>query len=220
MCYHVVVDLEMCRIPKSSRTKAYKWADETIQIGAVLLNDSYEIIDKFNTLVSPELGHIDGYIRRFTGIDNKDVAEAPKMAEAMKMFTDWIPDGEVEMISWSMSDAHQFRHELIGKGIENSRMVELLENWNDCQAMFSEKIENSRNYNLGEALIIADIEQEGKSHDGLCDAYNTALLFIKMETESELKLNDVFEEARKEEIEHLSSSLEGLFRALDLQLAS
>lgn len=220
MCYHVVVDLEMCKVPKSNRTRDYKWADETIQIGAVLLNDNYEIIDKFNTLVLPELGHIDGYIKNFTGIDNKDVAEAPKMAEAVKMFTDWIPEGDIEMVSWSMSDANQFRHELIGKGIENSRMEELLENWNDCQETFSEKLESDRSYNLGEALVIADIIQEGKAHDGLYDAYNTALLFVKMETEPEFKLNSIFENARNDEVEHLSSSLGDLFKGLDLQLAS
>ena len=35
MCY-IVVDLEMCRIPKRLRTKSFKWASETIQIGAVI----------------------------------------------------------------------------------------------------------------------------------------------------------------------------------------
>ena len=220
MSYHVVVDLEMCRIPKHNRTEAYRWADETIQIGAVLLNDEYEIVDQFNTFVSPEFGHIDGNIKRITGIENKDVVEAPQMSDAIRMFTDWIPDGDVEMVSWSMSDPWQFRHELEGKGIENCRMKKLLENWNDCQATFSERLENNRPYNLGEALIIADIEQKGPSHDGLWDAYNTALLFAKMETEPELKLNDIFEEARKEEVEHLSNSLADLFNALDLQLAS
>lgn len=220
MCYRVVVDLEMCGIPKNCRNSLFRWADETIQIGAVLLDENYEIVDRFNTYVSPEYGYINGKIRNLTGISNKDVVDAPKMTEALQMFTNWIPEGDVEMVSWSMSDAYQFRHELIGKQIENNRMEELLENWNDCQATFSEKLNKNRIYNLEEALIIADIEPKGSAHDGLWDAYNTALLFAKMETEPELVLNDVFEYARKEEVEHLSNTLGDLFKILDLQLAS
>ncbi|MCR4738684.1 MAG: exonuclease domain-containing protein [Lachnospiraceae bacterium] len=220
MGYYVVIDLEMCKVPKHKKTAVYSWSQETIQIGAVLLNEKFEIVDGFSTFVSPEFGYIDSEIGRLTGISNKDVLGAPEMPEALKVFTDWIPEGDVRMVSWSMSDASQLRHELTGKCIENRRMEELLEQWTDCQAVFSERLSNNRRHNLEEALIIADIRQEGELHDGLWDAFNTALLFAKLETEPELKLNDFFAEARKEEVEHLSSSLAGLFSTLDLQFAS
>lgn len=218
--YRVVVDLEMCKVPKANRTSKYRWQNETIQIGAVLLNKEYEIIDSFCTVVSPEYGYIDSFIKRFTGIMQKDVIGAPKMEEALRMFTDWIPDGDVEVVSWSNSDDAQIRHEIEGKNIENPRMTELLDNWKDCQITFSEKMGSSRPYNLTEALIAADIAPEGKEHDGLCDAYNTALLFAKMETQEVFTMNKDYEAARYGEIEHLSSSLGDLFSSLNLQFAS
>ena len=35
--FYLVIDLEMCRVPRDYRNKAYHYAYETIQIGAVLL---------------------------------------------------------------------------------------------------------------------------------------------------------------------------------------
>ena len=39
MCKYVIIDLEMCDVPKYRMTENYRWTRETIQIGAVLLNE-------------------------------------------------------------------------------------------------------------------------------------------------------------------------------------
>lgn len=51
MNQYVVVDLEMCKVPYLNRKKEFHGANETIQIGAVLLNENYEVVDEFNTYV-------------------------------------------------------------------------------------------------------------------------------------------------------------------------
>lgn len=50
----------------------------------------------------------------------------------------------------------------------------------------------SKVYKLSEALIIADLEYDENIHDALVDARNTALLFIKMKSESTLKLSPYY----------------------------
>ena len=35
-----MIDLEMCNVPRDYRSRSYKYANETIQIGAVLLDDA------------------------------------------------------------------------------------------------------------------------------------------------------------------------------------
>ena len=220
MGYHVIMDLEMCKVPKANKSKDYRWKQETIQIGAVLLNDNYEIVDQFSTYVAPEYGYVDSFINKLTGIASKDVIGAPKMAEAMKLFTDWIPAGDVEIVSWSNSDEYQIKHEMESKHISNARMEELLGNWNDCQVTFSGLVESERRYSLQDALIISDIKAEGREHDGLADAYNTALLYAKMSTEETFTFNKEYESARFHEVEHLSCTLGDMFPVLCMQLAS
>ena len=64
-----------------------------------------------------------------------------------------------------------------------------LETWEDSQQEFSNKMNANKNYNLTEALVIADIKYDEHIHDALVDARNTALLFIKMKIENELTLS-------------------------------
>lgn len=80
---YVVLDLEMCRVPKQYRNKKYKYANEIIQVGAVLLDEEYEIIGRINQYVHPEYGVIDHFISNLTGIQNNQVKHAPSLKEAL-----------------------------------------------------------------------------------------------------------------------------------------
>lgn len=216
MCNFAVVDLEMCRVPRSARNDRFRWANETIQIGAVLLNESLEVVDEFVTYVSPEYGFIDTYINKLTGIGRNDVSNAPSMEAALKAFMNWMPMG-TKVVSWSNNDELQIRHEIESKGIEISGLDDILENWIDCQKTFADKMHNQRCYRLSEALVAADINYEEGAHDGLVDAYNTALLFAKMEREEELKLNTYYSRVMAVEPENTGFSLANLFAGLELQ---
>ena len=111
---YVVVDLEMCRVPKSNRTANFKWSMELIQIGAVMLNEDYEIIDQFMTYVKPQYGRLTSYIEKLTGITHQDLVNAPTTEEGIEKFFNWIPNDSV-VIQWSESDKYQFNHERLLK---------------------------------------------------------------------------------------------------------
>lgn len=70
---------------------------------------------------------------------------------------------------------------------------------------------------MSEALVAADINYEDGAHDGLVDAYNTALLFAKMEKEEELTLNSYYQRVVTGEPENTGFTLGNLFAGLDLQ---
>ena len=211
MSQYVVVDLEMCQIPVDKRKAAgYGRTTETIQIGAVLLNEQFEIADEFNSFVKPELGFMDTRIMQLTGISSTDLIDAPFMKEALIRFIDWIP-ADAKVVSWSESDLEQIRYEALKKGISHERLESILDEWIDCQKMFMDKISVERKYKLSEALIIADIDQEGHEHNGLADAYNTAKLFAKMMTEPELKLNSYYMKAQSGEERHSGFSIADAF---------
>ena len=81
--FNLVIDLEMCKVPRDYRSNSYKYATETIQIGAVLLDDSFKRIGTLCQCVHPEHGVIDYFIENLTGIKNSQVKNAPKLEEAL-----------------------------------------------------------------------------------------------------------------------------------------
>ena len=218
MSKYVVIDLEMCKVPKGiSKIKNIK--NEIIQIGAALLDEELEITDHFSTFVKPQFGWVDTFIEKLTGIGTDNIKDAPGIEEATKALLDWMPEDAV-MVSWSMTDRKQLERELKAKGITFEELDHLYETWIDSQQMFSEKVDAYRKYTLKEALIAADICVEGREHDGLADAWNTALLFAKMQNEK-FELNPYYESAcfGKEE-ETLTVTMGELFKNLGIQMAT
>lgn len=218
MCQYAVVDLEMCKVPNGAKKGKYRWKHETIQIGAVLLNESLEIIDKFSTYVFPQFGFIDTYINKLTGISSANVCNAPNIEEALKKFVNWLPN-DIKAVSWSRNDELQIRHEIEAKDIRIEGLDVILDNWIDCQKTFGEKMDDSSKcYKLSEALVAADIIYEDGAHDGLVDAYNTALLFAKMEREPKLILNPYYQNAiSPDEEAGTGFTIGNLFAGINLQ---
>lgn len=213
----VVVDLEMCKVPSRLRTKAYHYKMETIQIGAVRISENLEIEDTFNCFVRPEYGVLDCFVENLTGIHEGDLQNALVMKEVLEAFLAWVPE-EAVVASWSYSDRDQIRKEANAKGLMDGRLEQMLNEWVDCQEQFGRKINATRQYGLQEALFAADMEMTGNAHDGLSDAYNTAQLLIRMETDPKLKLNPLYEGIRSGEHEVLSFSLGEMFEKLQIQI--
>lgn len=191
MSRYVIIDLEMCYVQHTPENAVFRNRNELIQIGAVLLDEEYEVSDTFMTLVAPQYGAIDDFIEKLTGISPAAAAKAPCTADALTAFAEWLPDDAV-IVSWSDTDKYQIMHELEFKQIQLPRMEGYLETWVDCQQTFSEKMDTAKIYKLSEALVIADIDSVDGEHDALVDARNTAKLFAKMQREPVLKLNPYY----------------------------
>ena len=157
MCYYVVVDLEMCRVPKTQRHQ-YKYKHEVIQIGAAIMDSDLNIIDTFNEYVKPEFGCLDSFISKLTGIQVDDLEKADTIQIVLNRFMAWLPQNDIVIpISWSDSDELQLRHELTEKAIPiGERFGQMLFNWIDCQPQFSRKMKMKKQYSLEEALIATD----------------------------------------------------------------
>lgn len=192
MSKYVVFDLEMCKVGKNKRTSLFYYKNELIQIGAVLLDESYEITDRFITYVMPRFGALDPEIIKLTGITREKLKGAPSTEEALARFAEWIPDDAI-LVEWSENDRSQLYHELDGKEICNDRLEDFLEEIIDCQEAFGDKMNSDRQYMLSEALIIANInDYSDGAHDALVDAVNTAKLFKKIRTETVFTLSPYY----------------------------
>ena len=216
---YLVIDLEMCKVPRDYRSKGYKYANETIQIGAVLLDEEFKRIGTLSQFVHPEQGVIDYFIENLTGIKNGQVKHAPRLQEALLHMLNWIGDREYKVYAWSGSDRAQILHEIKAKNIVDEKVASFMEEsrWVDYQDIFMKRYEMSRKMSLEEALGRADIDPEGRFHDGLNDAVNTGLLIEKLELNPDYQL--VSYEMPEKPSEHLSSSLGELFVGMELKLA-
>lgn len=177
---HIVVDLEMNNIRRRSEARKI-CTNEIIEIGASMLDENLWEIGKFQIYVKPEYNDvIVPKISKLTGITNEMVANAPTFSVAFKQFTDWclnIKD-DVIIYAWSNTDHSQVMKEIQLKQYKLSEEEhKLMEHgWTDFQNEFDIHLGFERQISLKLALDMAGIDFNGRQHDALDDARNTAKL--------------------------------------------
>ncbi|MCR5303205.1 MAG: exonuclease domain-containing protein [Lachnospiraceae bacterium] len=177
---YVVIDLEMNSVKKKSEViKELKM--ETIEIGAVMLDEELKEISSFITYVKPEYNdRISPMITNLTGITYEMVVNSPVFNDALRMFTEWClkAGDDVTVYAWSSSDYSQIYKEIKYKKYqvtEEEKKI-LSVRWSDFQKEFDSHLGFSRQLSLKMALEMAGIDFAGKEHDALDDARNTAEL--------------------------------------------
>ena len=214
---YLVIDLEMCKVPRHYRSSKYKYSQEIIQAGAVLLDEEYEVIGKINQYVRPIYGVLDHFITNMTGIHGNQLRNAPELKEVLVHMLDWIGDRDYKVYAWSNSDHMQLQHEIISKEICDSRIDSFMEadRWVDYQDVFGKRFDFSRAISLEEALISCNIDVDGHLHNGLDDAMNTAAIIRKLELDREFELY-AYNTDQEDQGETLHFCLGDLFSKLDL----
>lgn len=215
---HIVVDLEMNNIRRRSEARKI-CTNEIIEIGASMLDENLWEIGKFQIYVKPEYNDvIVPKISKLTGITNEMVANAPTFSVAFKQFTDWclnIKD-DVMIYAWSNTDHSQVMKEIQLKQYKLSEEEhKLMEHgWTDFQNEFDIHLGFERQISLKLALDMAGIDFNGRQHDALDDARNTAKLLRVFKDE------ELFDQTlRKIEEVMKSSSLENtLGNLIDLSM--
>lgn len=197
---YVIVDLEMNPVSNEYPEARKVSKLEVIQIGAVLLDEAYQEIGSFVTLVKPQYNtRIQKRYEKLTGIKTGMVESAPHFQEALDMFFGWcnsIQD-EIQIIQWSENDYLQFTREMQLKEIPVSGQREkYMKNvWLDFQAEYEQVLGLERNISLKDAIMYAGEDFHGHQHDALIDARNTAILFgiVRDEEKCERALKHVIE---------------------------
>lgn len=218
---NVVIDVEMCRVYKAYKWSSYPYSNEIIQIGAVKLNEDFDYIDQFSRFVSPRYGRIDYFITQLTDIRQQDVCKASSLSDVLVEMMKWIGDDTPTFFSWSDTDYYQIRDEIHAKRMDFENMEWLLEkeNWVDYQQTVSRKFGFDRQLKLSDALDLTDIDVEGRLHDGLADAFNTAMMIAKLEKNPGMKF--ALDQMRENRIisAPLGTTLGSLLEGLELETA-
>lgn len=177
---HIILDFEMNPVSKSQKDLRKKLTQEIIEIGAVKLDQNYNVVDRFSCLVKPQYSSdVSARITKLTGITSKDVHKSLEFYEAVKKFMIWIGDEKTRLYSWSENDFLQFKNECRAKNVPLPVQVG---RWMDFQIVFSGlmKLGNKhKRISLTEAATWYGISIDRKSvHRALYDAEITTKLVI------------------------------------------
>ena len=178
---HIFLDFEMNPIPRENREARAIVLGEIIQIGAVKLNEDYQLTDRFSLNVRPEYSPIMPHITELTGIKQSDVDDAPLLRDAIDQFTAWIlegsgqGDGKVRIYAWSNSDWRQFSGEC---KLKNIPIPKCYNRWMDFQRVYTRLMGLSRRnpLSLTNALGASSGSFTGSQHSAMVDAENSASL--------------------------------------------
>ena len=178
---YIVVDLEMNPLAKEYTEERKQCRSEIIQIGAVALDERYQEIGSFRTLVKPQYNNvIVPKIEKLTGIRTSMIQDAPVFPQAIRQFFSWCLalHDDFQIQQWSDSDRSQMMQEISLKKVVLTDPEEaIMERWHDFQHEFGEKLGLSDRLSLKNAIMYAGVDIVGYYHDALYDARNTATLF-------------------------------------------
>lgn len=164
----IVLDLEASCWDNSQRIPREE--SEIIEIGAVKLNQDYEILEEFDTFVRPTFHPaISDYCTQLTSIKQSDVQDAPEFAEAMSKFETWCGE-DVLFMSWGFYDKSQIIRECNRKRYKG-KMPQLITNHISAKHKIM-ALENLGKLSFGAVLKRFKLEFEGTPHRGIDDTRN------------------------------------------------
>lgn len=181
--YRLVIDLEM----NGMYTEEIPMG-EIIEIGAVVLNEEFEIVDKYSTYIKPNNLRISQGVQRLTNITEEKLVKAPNIKEALENLLQITPDiNNTTLYTWSDSDTNAIECELNSKNIQIKDIKRLCNNYIDIQEIFGERVGIENRLNLTKALNMIGLEFNGREHGALADAINTAQILKEIETNQDIK---------------------------------
>lgn len=152
--------------------------NETIEIGAVLINERREIISEFVQFIKPVVHpQISSFCTELTSIQQEDIDSAPNFLEATSRFKEWFScDKEPYVLcSWGFYDKSQLKSDSEIHGLDTK--------WVDHHISLKHQYQYLKNLRRGigmkRALENEGFRLDGTHHRGIDDAKNIAKIFIK-----------------------------------------
>ena len=174
---YIVLDLEWNQPPMgesiaSETEDSPRLRGEIIQIGAVRLNETWEIDGSFEMLVRPiRYTKMNPKVRQITGIDNEALLTGKSFPEALAAFTEFCGEN-CRLITWGRDDIHILKDNLALHGIAPEEIAPCY----NAQWIYGRQIAKSKKQvSLSDAVAFLG-EPEYQAHDALNDARSTALV--------------------------------------------
>ena len=178
---YIVLDLEWNQpysMKSMIRSPVYLQG-EIIQIGAVKLDEQFNLMDTFKIMVTPKYYRfMHKKVSRLTSISNEDLKYGFPFKQAVGFFKAWCPKDSV-FLTWGGDDGKMLR--------TNLKLHKLPTDWIpkifDVQQIFGRQLAmEPRQYSLTQAMEVVQ-EPAYSAHDALHDAMNTTRVLRHLDME-------------------------------------
>lgn len=180
---YIVFDLEwnQAQSKEEAITQPVKLSGEIIQIGAVKLDRSFKIIDKFEIMVRPVYyTQMNPNVKKLTGISQEDIDSGVPFDVAYRRFCDFCGDQFCYM-TWGTDDVGIL---LSNMRIHNISASPFFRTYN-LQRIYGRQIAKVKGQVSLEDAVAALGEPPYQAHNALSDAVSTALVCKHLDIRSE-----------------------------------
>ena len=178
---YVVFDLEF---NQSSEDKEHRLLNfEIIQIGAIKLDEHFNVIDKFNKLVKPSVNlEIHPYVKNLVNIDENCLNSSDRFPKVFNDFLNFLDDNSIFVV-WGKDDIKTL---LANAKFHNLSCEPLPNMYIDIQNYGNKYFNVRKGLKIGlkKAVKLLNINATDNFHDAFYDAYCTAEVFKKLYSSS------------------------------------
>lgn len=152
---------------------------EIIQIGAVRLNGSFDMLSEFKIMISPKYyKKMHEYVARITKITTEELRNGASFTEAFYAFKQWCGNDFV-FLTWGPDDVGILRENMTAYGIDTDWVPETY----DAQMIFAHQVmKKKQQVSLTSAMEMMG-EPAFKAHDALNDAKSAAVVCRHLDME-------------------------------------
>jgi inhibitor of KinA sporulation pathway (predicted exonuclease) len=182
---YIVFDLEFNQafnFGKDSKEINPKCPFEIIDIGAVKLDENLREVGTLARLVKPKIYHrLHPYVKKITGIHREDLKAAKPFKEVYKEFVNLL-DSKSVLCVWGTSDIKELIRNIEYHKLDSSVVPQ---EYIDLQQYASKFLNNQSGNTIGlkNAVELLNIPLETKFHSAFNDAWYTAEVFKKINTD-------------------------------------
>jgi len=170
---YVIFDLEATCWDQHDRND-----NETIEIGAVMLNDKCEIVSTFEQFVKPiRYPNLSEFCKNLTTITQENIDQAKYFHVVIEEFKQWFEYSKDDYVlcSWGFYDRKQFESDCEIHGLKTEWLTKHISLKHQHF-----KINNLRRaLGMKKAMDYDKLQIEGTHHRGIDDAKNITKIFIK-----------------------------------------
>ena len=151
---------------------------EIIQIGAVKLDDYFNIIESFNKLIKPQIyDRIHPYVEKITGFTEETFKNCPYFSDVFNDFSEFTADLQSPLFCvWGGSDIKALYRNLM---FYNLIKPPIIIKYTDVQILATKYLKYSRGGAIGlkNAVDLLEIKTDENFHNAYYDALYTAKVF-------------------------------------------